>query len=78
MYEKVFNRIFRRWRCDHDPVEYDHDVDYTTSSTIGYYFDYYYKYKHTTTFYKCSFCGHKSKETKTTSEKIDHSRSMWR
>ena len=34
LYEKVFNRIFRRWRCD--PVEYDKEV-HKTSDNNGYF-----------------------------------------
>jgi len=82
LYEKVFNRIFRRWTCDHDPVEYDKEVYMTSSDRNGgFYWGYssHYVYTHTTTFYKCSFCGHKSKEMNTTGEQINHSdRMFWR
>ena len=79
LYEKVFNRIFRKWRCDHDPVEYDKEV-HKTSGNNGYFDVFsYYVYTHTTRFYKCSFCGYKTKETTTTGEKIEHSRgTYWR
>ena len=79
LYEKVFNRIFRKWTCDHDPVEYDKGVHRTSHSGGGfsYYYDYHTVYTHTTTFYKCSFCGYKTKETTTTEEKVDRNRSLW-
>ena len=80
LYEKVFRRIFRKWACDHDPVEYDKMVTRTAGDS-GYYFDYNYAYVHTTTLYECSFCGHKSKETTTVGEKVElqHSpRMFWR
>lgn len=79
LYERVFRRIFRRWVCDHDPVEYDKEV-HKTSGNNGYFDVFsYYVYTHTTRFYKCSFCGHKTKDTKTTGEKIEHNRgTYWR
>ena len=52
LYEKVFNRVFRRWACDHDPVEYDKEV-HKTSGNNGYFDVFsYYVYTHTTRFYK--------------------------
>jgi len=78
LYEKVFSRIFRRWACDHDPVEYDKEV-HKTPGHNGYFDVFpYYVYTHTTRFYKCSFCGYKTKETTMTGEKVNHTRSMWR
>ena len=75
LYEKVFRRIFRKWACDHDPVEVDKSVHKTHDANL-YYFDRSYVYTHTTVFYKCSYCGQKSQKTTTKGEEVKRS-SSW-
>ena len=74
LYEKVFRRIFRKWACDHDPVEYDKKVT-RTKGDRDYYFGYNPTvYVHTTRRYECSFCGYLSSKTTIETEtlKLDH------
>lgn len=80
LYEKVFRRIFRKWACDHDPVEVDKKESKFTEGGVGfrYPFGSYLVITQTTRFYECSFCGYKSVKNSYDSETIEHGRGYYR
>lgn len=80
LYEKVFNHIFRRWRCDHDPVEVDKKEHKFTEGGGGFYpsFGSYRVITQTTRFYECSFCGYESVKNSYESETIESRHGYYR